>query len=215
MDPHGAAGGEIPEGGESMTTLQQLTELGYDLASKFLITTKEQLLSCFTLAKEDGSIDIIHTPWEDDDQKKEMVLTIGRNIISMKEPVSGYCLLSEVWLSHYKLNEAMRADRPENDPKRREGVICLASDGQEHLFRSWEIGRDNAGRCVSLTYTEKDGAYESWMIEALDRALALQRLKHKLVQEYKSAGGKVTPEMLETLEGLPEGIKEAVKRHCG
>ena len=193
-------------------TLEQLCEVGYDLASKVLITTKDELLSSFTVAKEDGSIDVIHCPWEDDKQKKEMVLTIGHNIITMKEPVSGYCLLSEVWLSHYRLGEAKRADRPEHDPKRREGVVCLASDGEKHLFRAWEIGRDTAGRCVSLTYTESPGAFESWMVEALDQALQMQRVKTKLAQEYKNKG-TVSEEFLKGLEGLPDTLKEMIKNY--
>jgi len=186
-------------------TLEQLCEIGYDLASKVLITTKEQLFSSFTLAKEDGSVDVIHCPWADDAEKRETILTIGRTVVTMKEEVTAYCMLSEVWLSHYQPGEAKRG-RPEHDPKRREGVVCLASDGKEHVFRAWEIGRDQSGCCVSLTYTESPGRYESWMVEALDRALEMQRLKRKIVDEYKAGGDP------SALEGLPRGVKEAIKK---
>jgi len=185
-------------------TLEQLCELGYDLASKVLITTKEQLLSSFALAKRDGSVDVIHCPWRDDREKRESVLTVGHTLIGMKEEVTAYSMLSEVWMSRYQRGETSRG-KPKDDPKRREGVIVLASDGKDHLFRSWEIGRDASGRCVSLTYTDSPAGFESWMSEALDRALAMHRLKCKIVDEYK-AKGEVT------LEGLPRHLRKAIEK---
>lgn len=62
-------------------------------------------------------------------------------------------------------------------------VICIASDGTQHKFRSWAIGRDQEGKIVSMAAFAQPLEFESWMIDAIDKAL---RMRQKLGHLFES-----------------------------
>lgn len=160
-----------------MDILNRLTELAYSHASSCLIPTDQELMATFILLKDDNKFDVVCCPWANDQEKKRMIMALGLRIIRDDEPVRAYSFLSECWTSHYAPGETQRADRPQNDPKRREMVICAASDGANHTFRGWEIGRDPQGRCVSLVSQPDGGIYESWMLDCIDKAISVAEMK--------------------------------------
>lgn len=160
-----------------MDILNRLTELAYSHASSMLIPTDHELMATFILLKEDNKFDVVCCPWSNDAEKKRMIMSLGLKIIRDNEPVKAYSFLSECWTSHYAQDEAPRADRPEHDPKRKEMVICAASDGMNRSFRAWEIGRDPQGRCISLASQPAAGTYESWMLDCVDKALQVADMK--------------------------------------
>ena len=171
--------------------LEKLIEIAYEMASKKLITSKEELLPMFLLSKEGGSCDVIGCPWKDNQDKQDAVREVGLHIIRSDDKVQAYSLLSECWTSAYKVGEKARADRQETDPQRQECVVCLASDGDEHLFYSWKIGRDRRGYCVSLTGESKPWGQQdgSWMIEALDKAMQLKDHMEAMKKEIMEGRG--------------------------
>lgn len=173
-----------------MELLDRLTEIAYEMASKKLITTKDELLSMFLLYKGTGQVDVIGCPWHNDQDKQDAVREVGLHMIRSNDPIQAYSLLSECWTSNYTLGEALRADRPEHDPKRQECVICLASDGQEHRFHTWKIGRDRHGFCVSLSGGANQGQQQkSWMIEALDKAMEMRDHMEAMKKEIMDGTG--------------------------
>jgi hypothetical protein len=161
--------------------LEHLIEIAYSQAKISLLGTRQQLLTCFVLLREDGA-EIIGTPWNDDAEKRAAILAIGMSIIRSKEPVLAYSMLTECWTSHYKGDEKRRADRPEHDPERREAVLCLASTGTEHKFSSWVIERDAEGRCANLVEHKEPGQFTSRMTNALDKAMELANFKRTAVR---------------------------------
>lgn len=168
-----------------MDILDRLTELAYNHASSMLIPTDHELLATFILLKEDNSFDVVCCPWENDKDKKAMIMQLGLKIIRDDKPVKAYSFLSECWTSHYQPGEVSRG-RPMEDPKRKEMVICCASDGAKHDFRSWQIGRDPQGRCVSLASQNNEGIYESWMMDCVDKAIQVAEMKRIFQSETRS-----------------------------
>jgi hypothetical protein len=165
--------------------LERLTKLAYEQACRIMLGTKQELLTTFVLLKNDNfsggdCIDVIATPWKNDTEKQEAITAIGVSILRSKEPVYAYSMLTECWFSSYKGGKKQRAARPEFDPQRREGVVCLASDGKKHQFSSWIIERDTQGRCASLTEKTEPGQWSSWMSDALDKAMRLAKFKHEV-----------------------------------
>jgi hypothetical protein len=162
--------------------LEKLTTLAYDYASKSILGNKQQVLTSFVLLKEDQSSDIIATPWKDDAEKREAVMAIASHIIRSKEPVCAYSMVTECWGSHYQGDEKKRAERPEFDPERHEFVLSVVSTGTEQKFSAWMIERDASGNCAKLIENKESGKFESWMIEALDKAMHLAKFKNEALR---------------------------------
>jgi hypothetical protein len=165
--------------------LTDLVDLAYKHASQQIIPTTKELLACFLLLKKDNQFDVIGCPWKDDQDKRKTILAIGMKVIKDPEPVIAYSMLSECWTSHYNKDEPKRADRPEHDPKRREAIVCLASNGKERIGRGWVINRDSQGRCVSLTSQPEGLGFESWMLDAIDKAMEVRAIKDKMMEDFR------------------------------
>jgi hypothetical protein len=166
--------------------LGTLTTLAFNYASQIILGTKKQVLTSFVLLKEDQSSDLIATPWKNDEEKREAILAIGLHIIRSKEPVSAYSMVTECWSSHYKGDEKKRASRPEFDPERRENILCVVSTGTEQKFSAWLIERDASGNCAKLIENKEPGRFESWMTEALDKAMYLANFKNEALRNKEN-----------------------------
>jgi hypothetical protein len=165
-------------------TLEKLTQMASDYATKVMLGTKEQLLPSFVLLKEDPfskelSTDVIAAPWKNDQEKREAVLAVCLSIIKSKEAVYAYSMVTECWVSNYKVGEKARADRPEHDPQRGEAIMAFSSTGKKQKFAAWLVERDAEGNCSKLVPKDERGTYESWMTTALDKAMYLANFKNE------------------------------------
>lgn len=172
-------------------TLTDLMHFGAEHAKQSLVGSKDQYLTCFTLVKPNDHYDICATPWKDDKEKREAVLAVC--LQALKEGVVAYSWVTECWFatSSFKGPESQQpppvGPMPRDREDRKEGIVVIASDGKEKLFDSYEIIRDKKGTCIKLEQQEKVEGFESWITDALDRALALNALDKdgKLREKFK------------------------------
>lgn len=159
--------------------LELLTQTGYASARDWLVGTKDELPATFTLLKPEGGLDVLVCPWPDDKAKREMIFKVC--VTALKEGALGYSFVSEMWFAQAKLEGPDAPPpiglMPRDRPDRREAVIVLAGNGTERKFSAWEIIRDTDGACTSLSERMQDAiGFESWIADALDRAVRLNRL---------------------------------------
>lgn len=148
-----------------------LVETAYSYASNYLLGTNRELLSMFLLRKTDGTNEIIGTPWANKKEERQMIYAVCERIMASEPPVFAFSLLSEVWMAFRAFDDPMI---PAGEcPNRRQAISCMASDGTTRRFQAWQIGRDAQGRCVSLAGEEKPREFNSWIIDALDNAMAV------------------------------------------
>jgi hypothetical protein len=160
----------------TVTEFKRLTKLAREQAERVMIGTKEELLSTFLLVKRDGGCDIIGCPWQNDEQKREMVL--GVCLEALKVDAVAFSFSTECWFATVK-NEGDQlppplGPRPSDRPDRKESVLALVGDESETKLSTWDIIRDEAGRCIELRKAvyEVEG-FSSWITRALQRAVLL------------------------------------------
>lgn len=157
--------------------LQKLTDLGYQHASNLLLESTAQLLPVILLKAPGASFELIALDWQDQD-KEPMIAMVGIHILEAKVPFSGYSFLSENWTVRRSDNDKTPFLRPRDDPAANESVTIYASNGQEHIDRTWLLTRDKEGRCIALSEQDMSGwSWESWVTKALDHAMTLRRVK--------------------------------------
>lgn len=161
-------------------TLKELMRIGEDHAKEMMVGTTHQYLTQFTLVKPNDRYDICATPWGDGSEKRDMVF--GVCLQAIKEGAVAYSFCTEAWFasSSFKGPQDKQpppvGPPPSERPDRKEGIVLIASDGTEHLFECWEIVRGPDGICAELDKKESPKGFESWITDALDRALTLVRL---------------------------------------
>lgn len=175
-------------------TLNKMIDWAYDYASQLMISTKNELLTQFVLMKEDG-FDMVVCPWSNDEEKEKSILLVGLKIIESEETIKAYSMISEVWMLTCQAGK-IPEERPSQSAHRTEAIVAVASDAEDHLMHCWKIGRDTQGRCVSLAKDTKpvDG-FESWMVDALDRALLLSHWDD-LPSEIKRLGEELVKKVV-------------------
>lgn len=149
--------------------LIELMQLGADHAKTMMVGSKSQFLTQFTLVKPNGHFDVIATPWDDAKEKKRMVLMVC--LQALKEAAVSYSFCTEAWFAN-----TTKADLtpPSERPDRKEGIVIIASDAKEHIFEAYDIVRDQEGTCIELKLLAKPDGFESWITDAIDRALLLK-----------------------------------------
>jgi hypothetical protein len=100
-----------------------------------------------------------------------MVLAVGLQIIESRPKVDSFAFLSECWTASLKPGEKRTFDKPENAPNRQEAIICIVSNGEKQVFKSWTMVRDAEAKCVALVELSDALKFESWIIKILEAAL--------------------------------------------
>lgn len=149
--------------------------MAYKFACEIMVGTDKELMAMFVVVRggENKKIDVIGCPFKDDNEKRTMVINVAMEIV--EHGADAWSFLSESWFAHREQGKPLEP-RPSEDPNRKEGVLCLASDGKETLLHTWETKRDSAGKCAELVrYSEGEGPqkFESWISVALNKAKKL------------------------------------------
>lgn len=165
-------------------TLKELTNMGAEHAKAMVLGSSDQFMTQFTLVKPNGHIDIIATPWADAKEKREAVLAVC--VQALTEAAVAYSFCTEAWFATSRFEGPSKQQppplgpRPELRPDRKEGIVLIVSDGKERLFNTWEIIRGQDGKCIELKAPEEQfKGFESWITDALDKALMLNTVMDK------------------------------------
>ncbi len=109
-------------------------------------TDHEKLPTCFFGAdKEDRLHFLLASGWA---AQKEFCQLFLRSYFLVKE-IQAYAFASEAWITdHHSETGTMPQNipMPSEDPRRREVLICGATDGSRHLHRVFPIRRDRHSR---------------------------------------------------------------------
>jgi hypothetical protein len=175
-----------------MTEIEQMAELAYKFACDIMVGSSKELMAMFVIQRggDKKHIDVIATPFRDDNEKRTMVINVALEIAD--QGCDAWSFLTESWFAHRTKDEPLGV-RPMDDPNRKEGVICLASDGTTTLLHSWETERDEKGNCVRLVKYDEGDKFESWISQALNRA-------KKLHDEFPSGIDQLAREVTEELK---------------
>jgi hypothetical protein len=175
--------------------LEGMADTAYKFACDIMVGTDKELMPMFVIVRggENQQVDVIGCPFKDDTEKRTMVINVALEIV--EKGADAWSFLTESWFASRKPGEPL-GPRPAKDPNRKEGVICLASDGKDTQLYTWETKRDSAGKCAELVkYSAGEGPqkFESWISVALNKAKKLhdefpepaQRLMHAINQTIK------------------------------
>lgn len=153
----------------SKPKLEEMVATAHKFACDIMVGTKKDLVPMFVIERGE-KVDVIATPFQDDAEKRTMIINIALEIAD--QGCDCWSFLTESWFAHRTQNEPLGV-RPSEDPKRREGVICIASDGKETMLQSWETKRDAEGNCTELTKYDEGQSFQSWISVALNKAKRL------------------------------------------
>jgi hypothetical protein len=179
-----------------MTNLQDMADVAYKFACDIMVGTDKELMPMFVIVRggENPQTEIIGCPFQDDAEKRTMVVNVALEIV--EKGADAWSFLTESWFAHRKQGEPM-GPRPAEDPNRKEGVICLASDGKDTQLHTWETKRHPDGRCAELVkYSAGEGPqkFESWISVALNKA-------KKLHDEFPGPAQRIMAAVNETIKG--------------
>jgi hypothetical protein len=136
-------------------TLDDMAQLAEEHARRILIGTRDELVPQWLLSSP-GEVRIVATPWADN-HEKHLVVRVMRAMMQ-EAHVHAYSLLVEAWFVHERIPEGKteenfeyRGPPPSERLDRLEAVMITAEDRSGgHRNRSFQIIRDNEGRCVEL-----------------------------------------------------------------
>jgi hypothetical protein len=178
-----------------MTELEEMAEVAYKFACQIMVGTSKELMAMFVIQRggDKKQLDVIGVPFRDDNEKRTMVINVALEIAD--QGCDAWSFLTESWFSHRTQGEPLEP-RPSEDPKRKEGVICLVGDGTTTLLHSWETERDEKGNCIRLVKYNENYSCESWISQALNRAKKLHdqfpsgidELAREVTEELKKQG---------------------------
>lgn len=153
-------------------TLLAMAEMAFKFASDILINRHDSLMPMFVVHREtpEPKTDIIGCPFQNDEEKKVMVFNVALEIA--EKGADAWSFVTESWFAHREKGEPL-GPRPSDDPHRREGLMCLVSDGKTTEMHAWEIIRDADGNCTELVPQEKHGGFSSWITDTLNQAKKL------------------------------------------
>jgi hypothetical protein len=145
--------------------LEKLLDLAGQQAEMVCLKLQHTLNPTWVMGSSDGKMAILITPWGDDVEKR-LTERLVRKLMREREVVA-YSVVSEVWIGKGKPGKPYVPARLQ--PDRREGVVAVASNGKEALYRSWIIKRDSDKKVVALELQPAwpEGKTESWMEEML------------------------------------------------
>jgi hypothetical protein len=174
-----------------MTTLEDMADLAYKFACDIMVGTDKELMPMFLIVRggENPQTEVIACPFKDDLEKRTMVVNIALEIV--EKGADAWSFVSETWFAYRKQGEPL-GPRAKDDPNRREGVICLASDGKNTQMHTWETKRHPDGKCAELVkYDEGSRTIYDWISEALNKA-------KRLHDQFPDAAERVAAAVKET-----------------
>jgi hypothetical protein len=133
-------------------TLDEMLTLAETQARTVMIGTQEELTPVWLMLGWDGNVEIVATPWFNDEQK-HLVIEAMRLLMREKQ-VSAYSFLTEAWMARISGKEAgkeYKGPPPSQRADRQEAVVVMAANrAGEHRYRNYETVRDKRGRCTEL-----------------------------------------------------------------
>lgn len=141
-------------GYSAMITIEAMAEMAERHARTLMIGKKTEVIPQWMLVNEDdGEIQIVATPWENDRQKRLVVEAMRQSM--RNTGVSAYSLLVEAWFAVIPMSESTpreyKGPPPSERADRREGVVITAANRQgQTIHRHFETIRDAAGNCIEL-----------------------------------------------------------------
>ena len=135
-----------------------ILEMAFKHAERVLLKTDAaaQLVPVFATFK-DGDVDIIATPWNNDEQKRQAQMLIRAKLIM--EKCDAYSFVSEAWMLAVNKSEFPNAEdydgiMPSQSERRIEVVVATAvaksETGLDKRFSTWAIIRNDQGVIVEL-----------------------------------------------------------------
>jgi hypothetical protein len=150
--------------------LTQLVEFAGEHAQRVLIGLNKPLVPAWVMVDAKGKVEIVGTPWRNDIEKTIMVAAMRLGM--RKNGIVAYSLVVEAWAASAPpgWKEGDPHVPPAEDPKRREIVVALATDGKETVWRQWVMHRDYNEQVVKLEPEPmKAEQATSWMAGLLNR----------------------------------------------
>lgn len=138
-----------------MNKLDQLLGIAADNARKELLDDKvDQLMTTWTLLRENDQLEVLGTPWANNVEKRIM-LNLVRLYVRTHDIVA-YSILTEAWMANLSEKDLAEEDLPRASEaiNRQEVVIAMATDGKEVKMRKWLILRDWKNKIKELREEE-------------------------------------------------------------
>jgi hypothetical protein len=142
-----------------MTTLSlsDLIRLAGEQAHKILIEMKQDsLLGSYILLNDRDEAVVVGCPWHNDAEKSAML--IGVKNVARDHNATALSFVGETWMTDsHEAPDALMV-RPSENPKRREFVFAIATDGHKTEAARWQIIRDKpAGGIIALIADDMEG----------------------------------------------------------
>jgi hypothetical protein len=155
--------------------LDTLISDAHQYARSVMVGTKKELIPFWAMVGPDRKnvVAVAATPWCDNAEKEAMVAGVKQ--LMREHGATAYSFVCEAWVSTYKhvpgtpFKRPPGTPMPSQDPRRREMVTAMATDGVAHKFTMWSIRRDKRGRCTALPLEveEPDAGMLSWLANLL------------------------------------------------
>jgi hypothetical protein len=156
---------------QRLELLITLADLAGEHARQVILGLRQPLAPSWILVGSDRKTHVIATPWRDDAEKKLMAQKMRNKI--RQNAIVAYSFVCEAWAATKPRGwTPEKGGGAKDDPKRRECVIAMATDGKDYEWRCWLIKRDHL---ETITGLEPDhdfpgGAPEGWMTQLLSPA---------------------------------------------
>lgn len=139
--------------------IEQMMRMAYEHAERVLVKHGDERSSLVPIfaVMADGKLDVIATPWSNDEEKR-MAQMLVRAKIKLNH-AEAYSFVSEAWMlsvdkSEYPNAQAYDGIMPSQSERRVE-VVCVTAaakseTGLDKRFATWTIERNASGRIVAL-----------------------------------------------------------------
>lgn len=149
--------------------LESLVEVAGKQAQTIILDLHQELMPTWVFIDRDGGANIVGTPWQDEVEKKYYGFRIKRMLA--ESGAIAYSFLCEAWASSAEKDwkPGQPHIEPRLDPDRREVVLAFATDGDQIVWRHWNIIRNSAGRVTALKKVDGMHSHLSWLTQLLPK----------------------------------------------
>lgn len=139
-----------------MLSLDEMLRLAGEQARKILIEMGHpNLMPCYVLAGAKGDMLVVGCAWSNDDEKAAALIEVRR--VARDHGAVALSFVSEVWMVDSREMPDALMMRPSENPKRREYVFAVATDGERTAAARQQIIRDKPGGKIIALVKEEFG----------------------------------------------------------
>lgn len=154
-----------------MTALdEQLDHAGRYAHSVLIDNRHGELTATYFLTNAKGEITAVACPWRGEAEKIATLAAVRKIAADCK--ATTLLMVSEVWMTEESPDtpRALRV-QPSQNPKRREFVLALATDGQKTKTARWQIVRDRPGGSIIALVADPIGDADQFSGRIIDGIL--------------------------------------------